>query len=352
MKTVLARLILVVACCSACDPGESDQGSMPDAAPPEEDAWPSPPDAARPPPVPPDMALAQDAHIVDADLRPPPAQALRLNQTQQRGAWMSYHRSDRALLMAPGHEFIRPALGEQLVRLGWRAFHFDAYPLTGLDENWRFDLTPVVKALERYPDSLSVCTPWSDARLSLLDSCALDIANACLARDHYPLRPPGIELIDAHPTAEATLRHFLWSLEGTAFTRDGYVLPRMVQGERATLREAVKLDGWPTVDQFRDKSLGVLIGSPEFQTIYRTHYEPYPDDDNMGIDAGWERFGDERDKIYFVSGDAPADDIVIIRVQVEQLRNPDQILGWVESGYILWFYSNDPVELEVARRLG
>lgn len=99
MRRYLPALALLTGCLLGCQDDGDDHGDVMDGGP--------------------DSTVSTPADMPDARVRP----ALKLNHSQARGAWKSYHLSMERPYR--GYEFEHPPLGEQIRERGWRHFDFD-----------------------------------------------------------------------------------------------------------------------------------------------------------------------------------------------------------------------------------
>lgn len=199
-----------------------------------------------------------------ADVDPYPLDdTLRLNHLQAIGTHNSYH------LLSPLYPNGPPAMFDyehapldvQLDDQGVRKFELDIY--------WDLDLGFFRVHHENRFDSETSC--------ETLVSCLEILRDWSLAhRGHHPILimiepkgihseftlsddpicdPPEFEICH-YDELDAEIRSVLAPESGT----DLLITPDEVRGSKASLREAILIDGWPTLRQTRGRFLGVMLG--------------------------------------------------------------------------------------------
>lgn len=266
-----------------------------------------PPMDGEPPDMPvgmPDGAVPFDAEPADAD-----PNALRINHVQMRGTTNSYHVVDHDVnpeLLGYNHL----PIAEQAEEQGIRFFDFDLVP----DRRAGIELEPQVTddPLDGDANCLSwfLCmrgfSAWLDAhpRHALI---VILVGEAWLFGT-----TPGLhfQLDDL----EEDLR------EGIGRAR--ILIPADVRGGRRTLREAIQLDGWPTVEETRGKVMVVLNDRALARARYIEHGGLDPDERLLFL------VGDPD-----LADDPETGDEVVFTFEPEFDGDP-------------WYFETDPTDLE------
>ena len=231
----------------------------------------------------------QAADPVDAT--PPPAgppQPLRINQLQLVGTHNSYHIApdDFAMGMiaslAPAEarsiDCTQRTLVEQLAELDVRHFELDLY----LDPEGTLFREPLVVKLARATNAAS---PPFDPQgelavpgIKVLHSPDFDVRTTAYTlqaalvevkrwSDEHPGHVPVFLLLELKQDSLSPTRPIVWEADGFAelhrtllgvWPLYRILTPADVQGESATLREAVEGRGWPAVDEHRGKVVFLL----------------------------------------------------------------------------------------------
>jgi len=216
---------------------------------------------------------------------------VRLNQIQVLGTHNSYHIAPvPAMLAAIGPqsadiEYTHRPLTEQLSQLGIRQFELDVFadPIGGRYATpAALSMVPGLTApgsdLSR-PGFKVLHTPDTD----YLTTCATLVACLTEIRDWSRQNPRHVPIqiqIEAKDGARKDARFVVpipigapefWALDQeirSVFDEDHLITPDQVRGRRATLGEAVKSDGWPSLGEARGKVLFALDNTDEHRTAY------------------------------------------------------------------------------------
>jgi hypothetical protein len=179
---------------------------------------------------------------------------LRLSQIQVKSTHNSYHVQTQGTTVDAWkytHAPLDVQLGEQGVRqieldlrLNASLGHFEVYHLPVVDEQ---------TSCRTLTDCLTLLKTWSDAH-----------------RAHHPVVVQ-FEFKDPFPGATAESYFETLHAEITSvWPEERIVTPAMVQGQHATLSEAVQTEGWPLLGQVRGHIVFTIDGVNEFQIAY-TH---------------------------------------------------------------------------------
>lgn len=230
----------------------------------------------------------------DADVTHPADDVLRVNHLQVEGTHNSYHL--RPAVDLPDWNYDHAPLDEQLESQGVRKFELDTY-WDRFERRWHVYHVLTVDertSCRRFLDCLATIRRWSDANPG-----------------HHPIfvqieTKTGVD--DETPARLAALDDEI----RTVFPEELIVTPAMVQGDDATLRDAVTTRGWPTLGQTRGRVLFFLNCS-------RAECELYANDDLRSRPA----FPDSR----------PGDPWAAVRI----LNSPDdpEIPLAVEAGFLV-----------------
>ena len=219
---------------------------------------------------------------------------VRLNQIQVLGTHNSYHIAPEPALQAALGErarnidYTHRTLTEQLSRLGIRKFELDVFadPAGG-----RFarpaafrmvkGLEPVGRHLEE-PGFKVLHTQDLDYRTTCttLKACLTEIRNWSRSnRWHVPIMimieakdailddPDGLGYVRPHPIGVAEFAALDREIRAV-FSEDHVLTPDDVRGRRATLADAIRADGWPTLKSARGKVLFALDNTDAHRTEY------------------------------------------------------------------------------------
>lgn len=225
-----------------------------------------------------------------------------LNQIQIRGNLRSDWHPDDVLTLAEGHPFeevSRAGLREQMVDDGARALHFGflfqdaqhevgpiAYYYNGAGrESFCVTMTSCLNGIESY-----------DAELDWVGPIVV------LFEHHRPATffPERADEYSDEMQRAAGYPYFRYIYQLEYLTgvvpREQIFTPADLQGDAATLREAVQTDGWPSLAELDGKFIFVLINKGEIRDDY--------------LIADWRPlfgFGPEDQRVFLVA-DSPEDD--------------------------------------------
>ena len=208
---------------------------------------------------------------------------MRLNQIQVLGTHNSYHIAPKPVLLETmpaqrrqGLEYSHRPLTEQLSKLGVRQFEIDvfadpdggryarpsAYKLTGESVNPVMQ-KPGFKVL--HVQDLDVHSTCPTLVACLMEIKTWSAANAghlplmimIEAKDGAIQSRPGFAFVTPHPIGARELDALDEEIR-SVFAADRVITPDSVRGEHATLDEAIRKNGWPTLRQSRGKVMFAL----------------------------------------------------------------------------------------------
>ena len=223
---------------------------------------------------------------------------LRLNQIQLIGTHNSYH---VAPLIGPRHwRYTMPPLERQLDELGVRVLELDVHhePSEGFTVH-HLDSVDEETTCRLLTDCLGAIRRWSDGHPG------------------HGLIYVMLELKDV--VDPATLPGQYADLEQTILTvwpRERLFVPDELRGDAATLGEAIRKQGWPTLDRTRDRVAFLLIGKPRV-------IEPY----TRGCPS-------LEGRLLFVLA-SPGDSYAAFVELAHPIRQAEQIRAAVEQGFIV-----------------
>jgi Phosphoinositide phospholipase C, Ca2+-dependent len=193
----------------------------------------------------------------------------RIDDLRMLGTHNSYHvRPARELVPGEPADYAHLPVDEQL-DLGIRSLELDAYNAGDF---------PVSHSL--LVDDQSTCL--------ILQKCLRTVAR--WSRDHPQHEPlvlffePKLLPTNSNPSVQAAIDAAATEKGITSWDAAGLdridtlvrgvfgrslITPDQVRGNRKTLRDAVRADGWPTVKASRGKVLVTLIGEPELRDLYK-----------------------------------------------------------------------------------
>ncbi len=251
-----------------------------------------------------------DARVEMPDgMVPPDPNALRINHMQLRATTNSYHQQDTEEdpeLFAYTHL----PLAEQAAEQGIRFFDFDLWP-----DRWSGrSLYP--RVTDHPADNAAICLTWF--------RCLSNFRPWVEANDDQALV---VFLVgEAWLFATSPGLHFqLDVLEDVILAtvgRERVLKPADVRGEHPTLRDAIRADGWPTVEATRGRFMFVLNN----RALARERYI-----ERGGLDP------DER--LLFIVGDPD---------RAEDPETGDEVVFAFEPEFDgdPWYYDTDPDDLE------
>jgi hypothetical protein len=196
---------------------------------------------------------------------PPDVGRLRLSDVQVLGSHNSYHqRPDEASLKlaiavnpaAREWDYSRAPLDVQLDQ-GVRSFELDLH--LGAD-GWEVFHAPVVDfrtSCRRFVDCLKIVRRWSDAHPGHVPVSFL-----------LELKEEGFTLSSRYRRPESADLDLLDENVVEAFGRDRLVAPDDLRGDSATLPEAIRTRGWPTLEACKGKVLFILHETGRNRELY------------------------------------------------------------------------------------
>lgn len=202
-----------------------------------------------------DLLEETDARVPDLPPGPdyPRDDTLRLNHIQVEGTHNSYH-IEPPTPLDDSHRYTMPTLGEQLAEHGVRAFELDIHWDNRL-EGFRVYHLPGI-------DPLSVCDAFTD--------CMRDLRGWS---DENPGHSPLFVFIEPKDDLDIAnpIRGRLGDLETeilSVWPRRRILTPDEVQGDHASLAEALRVDGWPTLGEVRNRVVFLLLDSGRHRDDY------------------------------------------------------------------------------------
>ena len=240
---------------------------------------------------------------------PPDPNALRINHMQLRATTNSYHQQDTPEdpeLFAYTH---RP-LAEQAAEQGIRFFDFDLWP----DRESALTLYP--RVTDHPADNAAICLTWFRCLSNFrpwVEANEDQVLVVFLVSEAWLFATtPGLHVqLDV-------LEDVILDTVG----RERVLKPADVRGEHPTLRDAIREDGWPTVEATRGKFMFVLND----RALARERYI-----ERGGLDP------DER--LLFIIGDPD---------RAEDPETGDEVVFTFEPEFVdfPWFYETDPADLD------
>ena len=194
----------------------------------------------------PDTALPPDAQgdgngggTVDAgDLD----EVLHFNDIQMEGTHNSYHIETTGGII-PAWHYTHPPLDVQLAMQGVRQFELDFHYVGPGDFPVHHVALDIGSTCTSLPVCLGILKTWSDA---------------------HPRHAPLVVLLEQKDELDGIKisGHYdeVDMLLLSVWPRERIITPDEVRGQRATLREAVTTDGWPTLGKTRGRILFAFIG--------------------------------------------------------------------------------------------
>jgi hypothetical protein len=176
-------------------------------------------------------------------------EVLHLNDIQMEGSHNSYHVETTGGIIPAWHYTHQP-LNVQLASQGVRQFELDIH-YNGPNDFLVHHVPPDIgTTCTTLPACLGTMKTWSDA---------------------HPRHAPLVVLIEQKDEFDGMKisGHYdeLDALLVSIWTRERIITPDEVRGQRATLREAVTTNGWPTLGKTRGRILFAFIGdSTEYMT--------------------------------------------------------------------------------------
>lgn len=185
--------------------------------------------------------------------RGPMDDALRINHLQAKGTHNSYHL--RPAIVGPDWDYSQAPLDEQLESQGVRALELDIRwdSRCGRFRVFHLPILDPRSTCDLFTDCLGVVRRWSDAHPS-----------------HHPLMIQ-IEPKDAWDAATTEQRMTAMEAEIlSVYPRDLVITPDEVRGVAASLPEAIRTRGWPTLGASRGRVLFFIDRTDSLRDVY-TH---------------------------------------------------------------------------------
>lgn len=232
---------------------------------------------------------------------------LRMNHVQAKGTHNSYH-LEPPTVVHPSHRYSHAPLDVQLEAQGVRQFELDLHRrVDGVFEV--FHLPGEIdqrSSCNKLTDCLQVAKRWSDEH-----------------PDHVPLifwlEPKDLELdwaderyqlfVGAHAEIEADIL--------SVWPRDRIITPDSVRKAHPSLPEAIRTDGWPTLEETRGKALFAMLDRDEHRTAY------------VGDTTALAK------KLMFVASSTPSDDYAAMFKIDDAMREAQRVRALVQAGFIV-----------------
>lgn len=167
---------------------------------------------------------------------------LRFNDIQMEGTHNSYHIETTGGII-PAWKYTHKPLDEQLSMQGVRQFELDIHYTGPNDFAVHHVFADNGSTCKTLGNCLTILKTWSDA---------------------HPRHAPLVVLIEQKDDLDVNKisGHYdeLDALLLSVWPRERVITPDEVRGQRATLREAVTTDGWPTLRKSRGRILFAFIG--------------------------------------------------------------------------------------------
>lgn len=274
---------------------------------------------------------------------------LRLNQIQVLGTHNSYHLAPKAPVLdalgperRQGLEYTHRPLTEQLTALGVRQFEIDvfadpeggiyarprAYKLTGDTPNPVME-KPGFKVFHVQDLDVRSTCPTLVACLteiktwSMANPGHLPVMVMIEAKDTAIETRPNFEFVKPHPIGARELDALDAEIRSVV-PADRAITPDSVRGEHATLDEAIRKNGWPTLRQARGKVMFALDNTDRKRDEYLQGHASL------------------RGRMLFVT--APAGDPATAFLKLNEARGPaeEKIREQVKAGYLVRTRADEP----------
>jgi hypothetical protein len=276
---------------------------------------------------------------------------VRLNQIQVLGTHNSYHLEPKASVLEAtsqerrqGYEYTHRTLTEQLSQLGVRQFEIDvfadpdggryarpsAYKLTGDSPNPVME-KPGFKVLHVQDFDVRSTCPTLIACLTEIKAWStanpghLPVMIMLEAKDTAIENRPNFEFVKPHPIGARELDALDAEIR-SVFPADRMITPDSVRGEHATLDEAIRKKGWPTLRQARGKVMFAMDNTDRKRDEYLQGHPSL------------------RGRMLFVT--APAGDPATAFLKMNEARGPaeEKIREQVKAGYLVRTRADEPTE--------
>lgn len=305
-----------------------------------------------------------EMHVNESDGGPfPPLNMIQLKGYERSDWTQTDPTPDRAPDFA-GHD--RPALGAQVIT-GARVFHLPYHPHLALNPPRGGLIGWDVFALR-----MPFCEKWRTVFDTLQSTCISEVLSGCtheiqhglapqlggvaalpteqhapifILISHQPSRYPPHIVECFEPSDYATYgilpEYKLYDLEVTPaldFEEGSVVTPAEIRRHHATLGDAIRTDGWPSMERFFGRYFFILLDTG----LYREHYRAGTNMERFGLD-------DTHPLIFTLADDIDDDEAAFFSVPAADL---ERISRLVAAGFIVHAHSLDAAELDAARLAG
>lgn len=274
---------------------------------------------------------------------------VRLNQIQVLGTHNSYHLAPKPAVLEglsperrQGLEYTHRTLTEQLSELGVRQFEIDvfadpeggryarpaAYKLTGDSVNPVME-KPGFKVLHVQDLDVRSTCPTLIACLTEIKAWStanpghLPVMIMIEAKDGVIQSRPNFEFVKPHPIGAPEFDALDAEIR-SVFPADRVITPDSVRGDHATLDEAIRKNGWPTLRGARGKVMFALDNTDRKRDEYLQGHPSL------------------RGRMLFVT--APAGDPATAFLKLNEARGPaeERIREQVKAGYLVRTRADEP----------
>jgi hypothetical protein len=276
---------------------------------------------------------------------------VRINQIQVLGTHNSYHLQPKEPVleaMGPqrrqGLEYTHRPLTEQLSQLGVRQFEIDvfadpdggrylqpkAYKLTGDTQNPVME-KPGFKVFHVQDLDVRSTCPTLVACLTEIKTWStsnpghLPVMIMIEAKDTAIENRPNFEFVKPHPIGARELDALDAEIR-SVFSADKLITPDSVRGDHATLDEAIRKNGWPTLRQARGKVMFALDNTDRKRDEYLQGHPSL------------------KGRVLFVT--APSGDPATAFLKLNEARGPaeEKIREQVKAGYLVRTRADEPTQ--------
>jgi hypothetical protein len=273
---------------------------------------------------------------------------VRLNQVQVLGTHNSYHLAPKPAVLEglgqrrQGLEYSHRTLTEQLSELGVRQFEIDvfadpnggryarpsAYKLTGDSVGPAME-APGFKVLHVQDLDVRSTCPTLVACLTEIKAWStanpghLPVMIMIEAKDTPIENRPNFEFVKPHPIGAPELDALDAEIR-SVFAADRVITPDSVRGDHATLDEALRKDGWPSLGRARGKVMFALDNTDRKRDEYLRGHPSL------------------KGRMLFVT--APAGDPAVAFIKMNEARGPaeERIREQVKAGYLVRTRADEP----------
>lgn len=276
---------------------------------------------------------------------------VRINQIQVLGTHNSYHLQPKDPVleaMGPqrrqGLEYTHRPLTEQLSQLGVRQFEIDvfadpdggrylqpkAYKLTGDTPNPVME-KPGFKVFHVQDLDVRSTCPTLVACLTEINTWStsnpghLPVMIMIEAKDTAIENRPNFEFVKPHPIGARELDALDAEIR-SVFSADKLITPDSVRGDHATLDEAIRKNGWPTLRQARGQVMFALDNTDRKRDEYLQGHPSL------------------KGRVLFVT--APSGDPATAFLKLNEARGPaeEKIREQVKAGYLVRTRADEPTQ--------